>query len=196
MNIVRCDRELEVPHVDQTLRGWGHALTLLPDGIGEDDLSAALAECDLLLMCYTPIPARVIAAASRLRGIVKYGVGIDAIDIPAAHARGIAVVNVPTYAEETVAEGAFAMMIALAKRLPAPVSTSSARSRSTAPIIHSASCTRWETSSSRRTSRSTPRKRWRGSRRKPWTGAARSSKGDRSRSARQIRDCSAASDAN
>ena len=119
MNIVRCDRELETPAVDSTLRAWGHTLTLLPDGIGEVELCKALAECDLLLMCYTPITARVIAAALRLKGIVKYGVGIDAIDIPAAHARGIAVVNVPTYAEETVAEGAFAMLIALAKRLPA-----------------------------------------------------------------------------
>jgi D-3-phosphoglycerate dehydrogenase len=36
---------------------------------------------------------------------------------PAAYARGIAVVNIPTYAEETVAEGAFAMLIALAKKL-------------------------------------------------------------------------------
>ena len=88
MNIVRCDRELETPRIDQTLRSWGHALTLLPDGIGEDELCAALVECDLLLMCYTLIPGRVIAAAPRLRGIVKYGVGIDAIDIPAAHARG------------------------------------------------------------------------------------------------------------
>jgi D-3-phosphoglycerate dehydrogenase len=119
VNIVRCDRELETPHVDRTLRGWGHALTLLPEVIGEDDLCAAMAPCDVLLMCYTPITARVIAAAPRLRGIVKYGVGVDAIDIPAAHARGIAVVNIPTYAEETVAEGAFAMLIALAKKLPA-----------------------------------------------------------------------------
>ena len=118
MNIVRCDRELETNYVDDTLRGWGHALTLLPDGIGEDELCKALAECDLLLMCYTPITSRVIAGAPRLKGIVKYGVGIDAIDIRTAHARGIAVVNVPTYAEETVAEGAFAMLIALAKRLP------------------------------------------------------------------------------
>ena len=61
--------------------------------------------------------ARVIAAAQKLKGIVKYGVGIDAIDIPAAIARGIPVVNVPEYAEETVAEGAFALMIALAKKL-------------------------------------------------------------------------------
>ena len=76
-----------------------------------------MRDADLLLMCYTPITARVIAAAAKLKGIVKYGVGIDAIDIPAAMARGIPVVNVPEYAEETVAEGAFALMIALAKKL-------------------------------------------------------------------------------
>ncbi|MGD9644190.1 MAG: 2-hydroxyacid dehydrogenase [Pirellulales bacterium] len=119
MNIIRCDRELETPCIDRTLRAWGHALTLLTEGIDEDELCAAITDCDLLLMCYTPISSRVIASAERLRGIVKYGVGIDAIDIRAAHARGIAVVNVPTYAEETVAEGAMAMLLALAKKLPA-----------------------------------------------------------------------------
>ena len=78
----------------------------------------AAADADLLLMCYTPVTARVIDAAAKLKGIVKYGVGIDAIDIPAAMRRGIPVVNVPEYAEETVAEGAFALLLALAKRLP------------------------------------------------------------------------------
>jgi len=48
---------------------------------------------------------------------VKYGVGIDAIDIEAAKARGIPVVNVPEYAEETVAEGAMTLILALAKKL-------------------------------------------------------------------------------
>jgi D-3-phosphoglycerate dehydrogenase len=57
----------------------------------------------------------VIESAKKLKGIVKYGVGIDAIDIAAARERGIPVVNVPEYAEETVAEGAFALMMALAK---------------------------------------------------------------------------------
>ena len=117
MKIVRTDRELQTPHVDATLRAAGHELTLLPDGIAEDALIEAIRDADLLLMCYTPVTARVIAAAGRLKGIVKYGVGIDAIDIPAARARGIAVVNIPEYAEETVAEGAFALMIALAKKL-------------------------------------------------------------------------------
>jgi len=96
----------------------GHELVLLPDGIGEPELCEAVSDCELLLMCYTPVTSRVIAAAPRLKGIVKFGVGIDAIDIPAAHARGIVVVNIPEYAEETVAEGAFAMLIALAKKLP------------------------------------------------------------------------------
>jgi len=114
---VRTDRELECPGVDAGLRAAGCDLVTLPDGVSEDDLIAAVRGIDLLLMCYTPVTARVIAAAEKLKGIVKYGVGIDAIDIAAAMARRIPVVNVPDYAEETVAEGAFALMIALAKKL-------------------------------------------------------------------------------
>ena len=119
MRIVRTDMELEIPVVDKKLIEWGHKLVLLPDGISEDEICEKVADCELLLMCYTPVTAKIIAAAPKLRGIVKYGVGIDAIDIPAAHAKGIKVVNIPAYAEETVAEGAFAMLIALAKRIPA-----------------------------------------------------------------------------
>lgn len=114
---VRTDRELECLEIDAGLRAAGVELVTLPDGVSEDDLIAAVRDADLLLMCYAPITARVIAAADKLKGIVKYGVGIDAIDIEAAMARGIPVVNVPEYAEETVAEGAFALMIALAKKL-------------------------------------------------------------------------------
>jgi D-3-phosphoglycerate dehydrogenase len=117
LKAVRTDRELECAEIDAGLRERQVELVTLPDGVSEDDLIAATRDADLLLMCYTPVTARVIEAATRLKGIVKYGVGIDAIDIPAAIARGIPVVNVPEYAEETVAEGAFALMIALAKQL-------------------------------------------------------------------------------
>jgi D-3-phosphoglycerate dehydrogenase len=117
MKAIRTDEELECPVVDAGLRERGVELVTLRDGIREEALAAAVADADLLLMCYTPITARVIAAATRLRGIVKYGVGIDAIDIEAAKARKIPVVNIPEYAEETVAEGAFALMIALSKKL-------------------------------------------------------------------------------
>ena len=115
--IVRTDRELEMARVDATLRAAGHEVVVLPDGVSEATLCDAVRDAGLILMCYTPITQRVIDAALRLKGIVKYGVGIDAIDIEAAKARGIPVVNVPEYAEETVAEGAMTLMLALAKKL-------------------------------------------------------------------------------
>jgi D-3-phosphoglycerate dehydrogenase len=105
-----------LPGVDAALRAEGHELVLLPDGVTEEELVQTTMQAELLLMCYTPVTRRVIAGAKRLKGIVKYGVGIDAIDIAAARERQIPVVNVPEYAEDTVAEGAFALMIALAKR--------------------------------------------------------------------------------
>jgi len=115
--VVRTDRELECPTIDARLRAANIDLTVLADGISEDALIEAVREADLLLMCYQPISARTIAAASRLKGIVKFGVGIDAIDLDAVQKRGLPVVNIPDYAEESVAEGAFALMIALAKKL-------------------------------------------------------------------------------
>lgn len=117
IKIVRTDQELECPHVDQVLRAKDINLVLLPDNVDADWLLRETQDADLILMCYTPITARIINNARKLKGIVKYGVGIDAIDIDAARARKIPVVNIPEYAEETVAEGAFTLMIALAKKL-------------------------------------------------------------------------------
>ncbi len=114
--VVRTDRELEMTRVDAALRELGGTLVVLPDGTPEAELAREVADADLLLMCYAPITLAVIEGATRLKAIVKYGVGIDAIDIAAARARGIPVVNVPAYAEETVAEGAFALLMALFKR--------------------------------------------------------------------------------
>ena len=117
VKIVRTDSELECPILDKALRDLGADLVLLPDSVSEAELIEQTENADLILMCYTPITATVINQAKRLKGIVKYGVGIDAIDIDAAIARNIPVVNIPEYAEETVAEGAFALLIALAKKL-------------------------------------------------------------------------------
>lgn len=114
--VVRTDRELEMSRTDATLRDWGGTLVVLPDGTPEALLAREVADADLLLMCYAPITRAVIDGATRLKAIVKYGVGIDAIDIDAAREHGIPVVNVPGYAEETVAEGAFSLLMALFKR--------------------------------------------------------------------------------
>lgn len=117
LKIVRTDRELECPLIDKHFHDGGAELVLLPDDVSEDDLVAETQNADLLLMCYTPITERVFRNARLLKGVVKYGVGIDAIDFAAAAVTKTPVVNIPEYAEETVAEGAFALMIALAKKL-------------------------------------------------------------------------------
>lgn len=114
--IVRTDGELELPHVDRVLRESGADLVVLPDAVTRERLTAEIRDAELLLMCYTPVPAQIIESARRLKGIVKYGVGIDAIDIDAARRRRIPIVNVPEYAEETVAEGAVALMLAVARK--------------------------------------------------------------------------------
>jgi len=116
VKIVRTDAELELPRVDARLRANGASLVLLPETTPTEELAREVRDADLLLMCYASIPASVIGGATRLKGIVKYGVGIDAIDIPAAIRRGIPVVNVPGYAEETVAEGALSLVLALARK--------------------------------------------------------------------------------
>ena len=77
MKAVRTDEELECPGIDAGLRARGVDLVTLPDGVSEDALRLAVADADLLLVCYASITARVIDATAKLKGIVKYGVGVS-----------------------------------------------------------------------------------------------------------------------
>lgn len=115
--VVRTDAELRMSRVDAKLRAAGARLVQLPDGVSEDLLATEVADADLLLVCYSRVTAQIIDKATRLKAIIKYGVGIDSIDVVAARERGIPVVNVPRYAEETVAEGAFFLIMSLARRM-------------------------------------------------------------------------------
>jgi D-3-phosphoglycerate dehydrogenase / 2-oxoglutarate reductase len=82
--------------------------TLLPQ-IGNADV--------LVVSCFAQVPAELIKAGHRLRGIVKYGVGVDNIDLQAARDQGLPVANCPDYGSGTVADHAFALLMALARRI-------------------------------------------------------------------------------
>ncbi len=88
--------------------------TALPDG----GLSAHLDRMDFLVVGLIPATAETIAAAPRLKAVLKHGVGVDNIDIAAATARGIPVLNTPGANANAVAELALGGMLALARHIP------------------------------------------------------------------------------
>src|SRR5713226_1807184 len=83
-------------------------------------LAADLADADgLLVRSATKVTASLMDAAPRLRIIARAGTGVDNVDVASASARGILVVNAPGANSISVAEHACALMLALARRVPA-----------------------------------------------------------------------------
>jgi len=84
----------------------------------EDEFLEAMKDADALLVGSKQITAETMDLAPSLKVIAKHGTGTDNIDIDAAKARGISVVNAPAANNEAVAEHAFALMMSLARRIP------------------------------------------------------------------------------
>jgi D-3-phosphoglycerate dehydrogenase / 2-oxoglutarate reductase len=84
------------------------------------ELLTAVADADALVVrSATRVTRDVIAAAPSLRVIARAGTGVDNVDLDAASARGIVVMNAPGANSISVAELALAQMLALARHLPA-----------------------------------------------------------------------------
>ena len=83
----------------------------------EDDLLRRGGGADALLIQYGQVSRRVIQGLPRLRFLVRYGVGVDGIDVAAATERGIPVANVPDYGTDEVANHAVALLLALARKI-------------------------------------------------------------------------------
>ncbi|MEM0457146.1 MAG: C-terminal binding protein [Nitrososphaerota archaeon] len=94
-----------------------YAAVRLAKGITEDDLLAEVKDVDVMLVVYAKITKRIIESAPRLKGIVRYGIGLDNVDIRAATEMGVYVANVPDYCIGTVAEHTFALLLALARKI-------------------------------------------------------------------------------
>ncbi len=83
----------------------------------EEEKIAKVREADYILCSWTPITTQMIEAAPRLKGIQKYGIGVDKIDVKAAAARGIPVGISAGVNAVAVAETAITLMLAVYKRL-------------------------------------------------------------------------------
>jgi D-3-phosphoglycerate dehydrogenase len=89
-------------------------------GLSADELKAIIGEYDgLAVRSSTKVGAAAMdCALPRLKVIGRAGIGVDTIDVPAASARGIVVMNTPFGNSITTAEHAIAMLFALAREIP------------------------------------------------------------------------------
>lgn len=94
--------------------GVGGITQVEPDAA---DLDERLARADALLVRETPVGVRHLEAAPRLRVIVRYGIGVDNIDLAAARERRVYVANVPEYGIEDVSDHALALYLAVQRRI-------------------------------------------------------------------------------
>ncbi|ATE65907.1 phosphoglycerate dehydrogenase [Rhizorhabdus dicambivorans] len=88
-------------------------------GKTKDELIAMIGKYDgLAIRSATKVTKDVLAAATNLKVVGRAGIGVDNVDIPAASAKGVVVMNTPFGNSITTAEHAIALMFALARDLP------------------------------------------------------------------------------
>src|SRR5471032_527970 len=88
-------------------------------GLDKDELAKIIGEYDgLAIRSNTKVTAKLLEKAARLKVVGRAGIGGGSVDIPAATARGVIVMNTPFGNSITTAEHAIAMMFALARQIP------------------------------------------------------------------------------
>ena len=101
------------------LRAEGWSVDARP-GRAPEQLATDVADAEAIVVrSATKVTAPLIQAAPKLRAVARAGTGVDNVDVPAASARGIVVMNAPCANSISVAELAVALMLALARHVPA-----------------------------------------------------------------------------
>ncbi len=93
----------------------GYEVVMLEKYTAKEELLAAVADVDGLIIRSDKVTAEVIAAAKNLKIVVRAGAGYDNVDLAAATERGVVVMNTPGQNANAVAELAIAMMVYMAR---------------------------------------------------------------------------------
>lgn len=82
------------------------------------EVIALAKDADIILVQYYEITARIIEALENCKLILRYGIGVNNVDIEAASKKGILVANVPDYAIEEVSDHTFMLILSLIRKMP------------------------------------------------------------------------------
>jgi len=83
-----------------------------------EEVAALCRNADAILTQWAPVTAEAIEALDKCKVIVRYGIGVDNVDLDAARSKGIPVVNVPDYAVQEVADHALSLMLGIVRKIP------------------------------------------------------------------------------
>jgi D-3-phosphoglycerate dehydrogenase / 2-oxoglutarate reductase len=83
----------------------------------EAETVEAVTGADVAFVNFAPVTAAVLAAMAPGATVIRYGIGVDNVDLDAARAAGVAVANVPDYGSDTVADHAAACLLLLLRKL-------------------------------------------------------------------------------
>jgi D-3-phosphoglycerate dehydrogenase len=84
-----------------------------------EDVIASCQEADALLVQWAPITEQVLRSLPRCKLVIRYGIGVDNLDLAAAKRLGVAVANVPDYCIDEVADHTLALALALGRQVVA-----------------------------------------------------------------------------
>lgn len=104
-----------VQGIRDIVEGAGHELALLEKYTEKEQLLAAVADADALIVRSDKVTAEVIEAAKQLKVVVRAGAGYDNIDLKACTEHGIVAENTPGQNSNAVAELAIAMMLYMSR---------------------------------------------------------------------------------
>ncbi|MDD5705300.1 MAG: C-terminal binding protein [Kiritimatiellae bacterium] len=93
--------------------------SLISQRSGKDPaaLAGLVSDADAVITQFAPVDAAIVGAMRKARVIVRYGIGVDNVDLQAAAAKGIPVCNVPDYCTDEVADHTLAMILELTRRI-------------------------------------------------------------------------------
>lgn len=117
MKILITDYDFPDLELEQALYRAAGVEVVVAQCRSEDDVIAASAGCQGLLVQYAPVNAKVFAARPEIRIVSRYGAGFDTVNVADAKAHGVWVGNSPDYGVGEVATHALAMMLSLLRHI-------------------------------------------------------------------------------
>ena len=92
-------------------------LRIVESGKSAQELATAMTDADAVLVSRAPITAAVLDSMPNCKVVVRYGVGVDTLDLDAAAERGVICAHVPDFCQEEVSNHALMLMLAAVKKL-------------------------------------------------------------------------------